>query len=225
MNLRIVTITGADDGVDPGELARLTASYPFVEWGILRSKKREGQPRFPSCAWREELCRQLDGHVAAHLCGELSREALADGLEFYGTCPLLYERYQLNGFSNVAFPSLRAASVWKDHEYILQVADGAALQTAELLAKGKANVSALWDQSGGTGKVAAAWPYARLEVGLAGGIGPHNLQAVLDGPARSRIGRFWIDMESGVRTDDRFDLAKVETVLRIAAPFVTRSAA
>jgi hypothetical protein len=31
---------------------------------------------------------------------------------------------------------------------------------------------------------------------------------------------FWIDMESGVRTDDRFDLTKVTRVLERTAPYV-----
>ena len=32
--------------------------------------------------------------------------------------------------------------------------------------------------------------------------------------------RIWIDLESGVRTDDRFDLEKVSRVLSITKPYI-----
>lgn len=35
--------------------------------------------------------------------------------------------------------------------------------------------------------------------------------------------QYWIDMESGVRTDDHLDLALVREVLALAAPFVVRA--
>ena len=38
MHLTGVTITGADDNVDPGVLADISAEYPWVEWGLLISK-------------------------------------------------------------------------------------------------------------------------------------------------------------------------------------------
>jgi hypothetical protein len=38
MRLKTVTITGADDAVDPEELLQIQQRYPFVEWGILLSR-------------------------------------------------------------------------------------------------------------------------------------------------------------------------------------------
>ena len=48
-------------------------------------------------------------------------------------------------------------------------------------------------------------------LGFAGGIGPDNVLDVIRdiGPRDP----YWIDMESGVRTDDKLDLAKVRRVL------------
>ena len=46
--LTTVTITGADDRVDPWELARLSEEFPHVEWGVLISTGRAGTPRYPS---------------------------------------------------------------------------------------------------------------------------------------------------------------------------------
>lgn len=43
MPLTRVTITGADDAVEPAELQALSHEFPFVEWGILHSYKRFGE--------------------------------------------------------------------------------------------------------------------------------------------------------------------------------------
>jgi phosphoribosylanthranilate isomerase len=63
----------------------------------------------------------------------------------------------------------------------------------------------LFDTSGGTGKVPASWPkYPGRFVGYAGGINPANVRDIIDQIDAS--GPYWIDMENGVRTNDRFDL-------------------
>ena len=82
------------------------------------------------------------------------------------------------------------------------------------------DVSVLLDASGGQGidtpiKVLpnAGNPF---KVGYAGGFNPENvadkLRYLL---TNDEVGDFWIDMESGVRTDDWFDLDKVRRVLAI----------
>jgi hypothetical protein len=70
----------------------------------------------------------------------------------------------------------------------------------------------LFDASGGRGVAPQAWPRhpGRVSVGYAGGIGPENVREVL--AAIGATGPYWIDMESGVRTDDRFDIGKCERV-------------
>ncbi len=80
-------------------------------------------------------------------------------------------------------------------------------------------VSWLFDRSGGRGVVAERLPVHNrlLELaGFAGGIGPDNVMDVIrqiNAASSPVLGPYWIDMESGVRTDDRFDLGKVESVL------------
>ena len=72
----------------------------------------------------------------------------------------------------------------------------------------------LYDRSGGRGvppKRLPKWHESNGFVGYAGGIGPGNVIDVLKGITAED---FWIDMESGVRTDDWFDLDKVEDVCR-----------
>ncbi|MBR0879526.1 hypothetical protein [Bradyrhizobium liaoningense] len=48
-------------------------------------------------------------------------------------------------------------------------------------------------------------------VGYAGGISPENIHGVMS-VLEQTTGRYWIDMESGVRTDDRFDIEKCRAV-------------
>lgn len=94
MKLFCVTMTGADDRTDPKDLARLSQAFPFVEWGILLSKGRAGQPRYPSADWIASLARVQDidhpfnpspapMRLSAHLCGATMRDFLS-GITFSG---------------------------------------------------------------------------------------------------------------------------------------------
>lgn len=229
MSLTRVTITGADDDVDPKDLVALSAEFAFVEWGILRSWKRAGTPRYPTDRWRSELrIHHRQGmRFAAHLCGEMSREALGGTNTWAGEgslldCPIQYQRVQLNGFSAYVLPTLRVAR-YRALEFILQCSDAEAVQRAARLSVGRyTNVSALFDPSGGKGVSPGVWPAFlpnAIGVGFAGGISQDNIVKAIE-RLRIREAPFWIDLETGARTDDRFDLAKVRSVLELAAPFV-----
>lgn len=221
-----VTITGADDDTDPSALAALSAEFPFVEWGILFSAKRQGGPRYPSTAWLGRL-RALAGiasmKLAAHFCGTHARDTIAANDRWLGEAEG-FQRIQLNGWDGqgLARIALRCKS-----ELIMQVRDETLLQTAADVAREIEPVggyaSALYDPSGGRGIEAFSWPRAPLclSLGYAGGIKPSTVLDVLRdiGPVDHD---FWIDMESGVRTDDRFDPALVREVLERTAPLVVR---
>jgi phosphoribosylanthranilate isomerase len=84
------------------------------------------------------------------------------------------------------------------------------------------NHALLFDESTGRGigpgRLSA--PVAGHFCGYAGGINPGNVKRVLGEIAAVAAGQTtWIDMESGVRTDDRFDLKKVRMVLDVAKDF------
>lgn len=120
-----VTITGADDGVDPKQLADLSAEFPFVEWAILLSRTRSGTARYPSAAWLvDRLCADepmVRGmRLAAHLCGALSRETQD------GELPVLsevFQRYQLNGYEHLT-EGLLALSQREDRVEFISLAPG-----------------------------------------------------------------------------------------------------
>lgn len=240
-----ISITGADDLVDPAELVRLSRSYPFVEWAVLYFPERCGHLRCPSDAWRANLAalRQDCGlRTALHLCGtEVFREVLEHGVRPALAAELAaYDRIQLN----VSAGPNRFSSAEVRAVYTSFAAAGVALilqrhaDTAELVdmfitehpaAFHAGELAVLFDASRGRGVAPARWPAPLSVIGLggscgyAGGLGPDNIEtAVVDVAevvAQSPIPRtrFWFDMETGVRTDDLFDLAKVEMVLAAVA--------
>lgn len=225
MNLS-VTITGADDGTDPNQLAHLSRFYPFVEWGILFSEKRRGGPRYPSLRWirsLEELAaerRQLK--LAMHLCGAEARLATLNAHEF-DPGPV-WKRVQLNGYeTGTATREWWENALHCSFHWILQARTTESLRAAidDACVSG---AHILYDPSGGGGKGPVMWPEMpahspseknSIDFGFAGGIGPDNVEEVIR-QVRIRnttLSHVWIDMESGVRTDDRLDLDKVATVL------------
>ncbi|MDQ5979298.1 MAG: hypothetical protein QG602_2272 [Verrucomicrobiota bacterium] len=220
-----VTITGADDNTRHEDLLALAQRYPFVEWGILASRKPP-RARYPSLEWTNTLT-SLPGRMtlALHVCGSLARD-LIDGSNL--TCAVwaasrCFNRMQINGY--VRSESVRAAAeVLPKVEFILQCRSEADVQSVcldagEIRVRG-GSASVLFDPSGGRGVEPFSWPRTPVgaRLGFAGGIGPDNVVDVLRevGP---RV-PYWIDMETKVRTDELLDLQKVEQVLEACAPFV-----
>ena len=85
-----------------------------------------------------------------------------------------------------------------------------------LNSKDSEHISVLLDASGGQG-INTDIEILNLpnKVGYAGGINPDNVADKLTYLLDNCTSPFWIDMESGVRTNDWFDVEKVKQVLRI----------
>lgn len=91
------------------------------------------------------------------------------------------------------------------------------------------DIAVLLDSSRGKGVTPDAWapPLVcsgqSLHTGYAGGISPDNIESVLhatEAVVRERGtpgARYWLDMETGVRTGNQFDLQKVQHVLSAVA--------
>ena len=82
-------------------------------------------------------------------------------------------------------------------------------------AHGVANHQLLVDGSGGRGRSPGVWtrPATSKRVGFAGGLGVDNVADELSRIAGVARGPYWIDLEGKLRTDDWFDLAKLEAFL------------
>jgi len=247
-----VTITGADDDVDPYQLVHLSRFYPFVEWGILSSEKRRGTSRYPvarypSFHWIRELeglARSHEMQLSMHLCGAESRLAATSGREFRPHPP--WGRVQLNGYE----PGT-ADQHWRSRgfRYILQARSVETLGDVWRDAL-VADADILFDPSGGAGKGPGSWPSMPLgelgngsgvPSGFAGGISPENIEDVLAEivSKNKRLISVWIDMESGVRSggdkvaeekygmadQSKFDLDKVKAVLEVVRKFRQREQA
>jgi hypothetical protein len=89
---------GVDDSVHVDQLLLIAHAFPQVEFGVLFRPDLEGQPRYASAAWVQNLTDAVEGYqratttadtvghhsqtvpkLAAHLCGSRVTELLYDG--------------------------------------------------------------------------------------------------------------------------------------------------
>lgn len=218
----LVTLTGADETVEPQALAELSAEFPFVEWAILIAADREGRPRFPHAAWRQAVETLPGLNRSAHLCGGAlkafvdSDPVLLSELEAFQRIQLNFNAQRLNAGvqAGLLAATQRMAEARPEVRVITQHNKANVLVWREYEAL--PNTQVLFDASGGNGVLPASWPLplpGRV-CGYAGGLGPDTIQEALPGVSKA-VGdqAHWIDMESRLRVDERFDLDKCRQVL------------
>uniref|UniRef100_A0A6T8MTK1 Xylose isomerase-like TIM barrel domain-containing protein n=1 Tax=Hemiselmis andersenii TaxID=464988 RepID=A0A6T8MTK1_HEMAN len=242
MKLSMMGFCGADDSVDPRLLAAISARYDWVEWGVLFRDDKQGQPRFATFEWIEDLKTVNEDKrmgLAGHLCSKYAIDLLKGDASFvrkmheeHG-----FTRFQLNATAanNVDSSQLgaegadalrRVAEELPGCEFILQANDETEVLWKPLLASSPpANLSFLFDESKGLGVVAASYPPPPPEgvrFGYTGGLGPKNI-GVQMGKMQSAAGdrEIWVDMESSLRTkleggQDIFDVYKAMACIRVA---------
>lgn len=227
MKIDRITFTGADDRTYSDEMAAISALYPQVEWGILFSIKKQGTPRYPTGSWITELAsRNLP--LSAHFCGWYSRQVLEEmDYSLIDTLPSAFTRVQLNyNFSKSKDwhmpPLLDFISSRPGMAFIFQANNANAKVISMLECLCMANIHILHDSSGGRGIELSDLPKPFSKyTGYSGGIHPGNFRGI----AKRILGRIepttpfydfvWVDMESGVRTEEVFDLRKVMQILHI----------
>lgn len=227
MKLKFCAFTGADDKVDPADLAALSKTYPFVEWSILYLPGQEGTPRCPTVEWIRdfsEVCK--DSHKCLHLCADALPRFVAGDKELLDL---------MQGFKRIQFnfeyldagklvDPVELAKRAKDSpqwEFILQYGKGYKHYLSAF--NDVPNHAVLFDGSAGEGVSPGEWPapLAGHSCGYAGGMNPDNMKDQLEKIARAAPGYVtWVDQESGARTDNQFDLAKVVQVLDISSAYV-----
>ncbi len=219
MRLKHITFTGVDARTDIERLKKIQECWPLAEFGVLTSYhwyengNRYINPQFLCNLWGQRL------NLALHVCGRAASDA-ADGYWYrlckhLNYCLGLFKRVQLNIANRADIPYRLASTPYNHTEVIIQQRG---IHDIEFYERSKwVNTSILLDASGGQG---INTPIEILKcdgkVGYAGGINAENVADKLRYLFENvRHGEFWIDMESGVRTDDWLDLDKVERVLRI----------
>jgi len=239
MKLFHVTITGADHSLSNiQELFRLSEEFRFVEWGILYSPNKQNELRYPPKDWQNNLFSMCDDALAAngwapnlsaHLCGQYAIDVLFNNLlmlpsKYFKRCQVntsaknlqRADIFALDGFFHMLAPEV---------EFIFQyrgTSDDAKIDEMSRCNQIVPRFAALYDISGGKGILPTTWPkpFSNVRTGYAGGLNPDNLKEQLAKIA-SVVGdnSVSIDMESGVRTNNEFDLDKVRRCLQIAKDF------
>lgn len=245
MKLRKITLTGADDSIDPRDLVELAAKYPFSEWGVLFIHKSQGHgrglgdgSRFPSFDWIKRLLEIAPPsmNLCAHLCGSIFVNNLVEHGSFaFGRIPGIpserFQRIQLNFHAQPIDPFSRHIQLnltSTGREFLFQCDGVNDPIIKEWVQQGCG--FPLFDTSGGAGltpsQLEGEWPkvWPGVYCGYAGGLGPTNVVDETLGPIAQAAGDspIWIDMETRVRShkDSLFDLAKCEEVLKAMEPHV-----
>ncbi len=232
MRLKHITFTGIDAKTDIQDLIDIQREFPIAEFGVLTSYHwNENGNRYLNPAFLSNLyAGNGELNLALHVCGSAAHDAVCgywNRINHHLNDRLpLFNRVQLNVSGRKDNPPRLASCRTRHTEVIIQQRDIHNLGLFES-SKWVGNVSVLLDASGGRGidTPIEVLPNAgeNFKVGYAGGINPDNVADKLSFlMENSQVGDFWIDMESGVRTDDWFDLAKVRTVLEICEPIIKK---
>ncbi len=237
----ILTITGADDTIDPIELVRLSKEYPFVEWGILFSHTAFGEKRFPSKEWRSTLYADIMGsteqvNLSAHLCGSFVDQRLESNAYLTTEVEMFYRRIQFNKFNeencaaileyaaDTSTPVILPSSK-KSREIIKAIGPG---EQGLSVTDQRSRLSVLHDSSGGRGVSPDVWPDHMKDyflTGYAGGLKEENIESTI-AQLGARYGDkpFWVDLETGARDGkDNFGLPQVERILAKASGYYGES--
>jgi len=233
--IRVVTVTGADNSIRPEELVPIAKDYPFVEFGILLSKKQQGGKRFPSRDWLEELYilwRNEKLALSGHLCGEWVRNLCLGKPSFFeefGYIWQMFGRFQLNFHAEPHLVNDKKFSElirqYLASKPIIFQMDGRNEKIFfDLDGRWGIQTFPLFDQSGGIGLLPKEWPkqLPNQYCGYAGGLSPDNLQQEMERISKVAPGSIWIDAETLLRSenDQVFNLEKVRRFLEAAKPWV-----
>ena len=241
LNADRVAIAGVDESVRPEQLSGLSRKYPFVEWSVLYSGKTKPLAGFPSIEWIRDLVEESKRFqtetgspmkLSVHLC-ELSVKGLIREEEFYPYFePILeflphFQRMQLNAifehltaYWNSLPEKLRKLPC--SPQIIIQY-NGKDENKAiyKMLCKEGFDTVFLHDRSNGQGVEREWLPPEGTYCGYAGGLKPETLEESLSAIARVTNGHpIYLDLQSGVRENGLFSLARAEQVLKIAQRWI-----
>ena len=215
--LKRVTFSGIDSQTKVQDLKKLYEKYPFVEFVFLYSQQAnlKGQGRYPRTVMLKGY-KKAGLPMALHLCGQIAHDLVHDSKwekvykELDGYMEL-FDRIQLNIPATKRFS--REMSFPEDKQIIIQLHEG----TEALFEcyRHLPNVVGFQDASGGRGIAETEWMLPETEpFGYAGGINPENVVDVVRELNEICETDFWIDMETGIRTNDKFDVRKCEEICK-----------
>lgn len=228
MRLKHITFTGIDSKTDINRLQEIIEMYPIAEFGVLTSYHwQENGNRYPDPSMFSKLAK-ITPHLSLHLCGRIAHDG-ACGLwprvnDHVGFCLPIFRRIQLNIAERSDNPKQCCSAIYGHQEIIIQARNA---ETIDIYKNTQGNpnfITILLDKSGGRGIVSPLEVFpSHRKIGYAGGFSPNNVADRLSFLMENvKTGGFWIDMESGVRTNDWFDLDKVVKVLEICQSIINQ---
>ncbi len=211
MKPRFITFTGFDKFTDIRKAVELALRYP-IEYGFLFSPTKIDQQYYKNISETGQFMLQnrLRIKVSAHLCGKYADMVNSVDQDILTVVPELkyFNRWQVNSLGYELENCARYTT--EGREIILQT------RLDEFPLMPYPGMYWLYDRSGGQGIIPQVWPpqgEANQFVGYAGGINSENVLEILDKLVPNAYS-YWIDLESGVRTNGLFDLNKVEEVCK-----------
>ena len=219
MVINKVTFTGADNNTPIEELQKIQKKYPYVEWGILIASN-PGKSKQPTDNYILDL-KNKGLNLSLHICNEHVKAILDDGkLDIKYD---FFDRYQLNFNFNHNDHDLnnysKLINKFKNKDFILQTNFSNEIFIEKIINSNKtSNTNILYDSSGGKGveikqiKV----PFKNIYTGYSGGINPNNINDICKQITyHKNDDRVWIDIQTGARTNNEFDLEKITKMLKI----------
>ena len=212
--------------------------FPSSKWVSelkqLVKKEEENKPlnvpyRNPrKTTWYTDANYRNEINLSMHLCEPMVSEFIIEGLPFEQimkkhNIPNIFQRVQINTHGlqykwNESF--VKELKIYSDKEFILQV-DGA---NDFIFYIPSDNVAVFQDFSSGAGVFQNSWiDFGDRKYGYSGGLNINTLPQAIEVWDKRDKTINWIDMESGVRTNGRFDLYKVMEVIKYIEPYVSNS--
>ena len=213
---------GADDQTNILEMINLSNKYNNIEWGILFHPKKTESNRYPSQTFVKKLGKTALP-LAGHLCGAYCSQVLQGDTSFVKSLDK-FRRIQVNAtiendvefnLNNATDGLAKSIKTCPEIEWILQYNTQTKDLCRAILSKELPNVSILYDASCGTGLTISSFENTEKynKVGFAGGISNTNIVSIVN-QVQKETECQWIDMESGVRTNDNFDIEKCESCMK-----------
>lgn len=230
-NLSLISFVGIDEQTNLDDILQMTSVVP-CEFSVLfsDSKSVANYTRYPSHRFCKDFLEWGDAKdviTSLHLCGSVIERYLKQDKDVMDLC-VGASRIQLN-LNIHSFPGsyekltsgLIDIMKTHNHKIVLQQNKTKAnfnLSFLKTLSSSLyANVNLLHDGSGGFGReiTKVEPPSAYHFTGYAGGIKPENVARIVNliESINSAGKEYYIDMESGVRTDNVFSVEKCQQVI------------
>lgn len=230
-NLSLISFVGVDVHTNLLDLQRVNGPIN-CEWSVLYSDSKSvgNYVRYPSYKFCKEFlewgAKSFPRMCSLHLCGSVIERYLKQDEDVMDLCTHAF-RIQLNlniaefpGYQKLTNDLINMMKTHNHHIVLQQNKTKANFNLAFLKTLPSAlydNVNLLYDGSGGFGReiTKVESPNAYHFTGYAGGIKPENVARIVNLIESVNLNNkeYYIDMESGVRENNIFSVAKCQQVI------------